>query len=107
MHNNSVLARVPLAVILFYLNHSKDGQIVTSFVLLTSIMSFYFWINVNKAHKKLTVKRTQNKKSTKGHYIQLKTFKSRYIKTSNLPQNDECDIGDKEQSKVNNTQSEG
>ena len=97
-----IVIGVPLAVILFYLNHSKDGQIVTSFVLLTSIMSFYFWINVNKAYKKLAGKKTQNKKSTKGQHIPLKTFKSRYMKTSNPSQNDECDIGDMEQSRVNN-----
>ena len=101
-----IVIGVPLAVILFYLNHSKDGQIVTSFVLLTSIVSFYFWINVNKAYKKLAGKMTQNKKSTKGQHIPLKTFKSRYMKTSNPPQNDECDIGDMEQSRVNNEQSE-
>ena len=95
-----IVIGVPLAVILFYLNYSKDGQIVTSFVLLTSIMSFYFWINVNMAYKKLAGNKTHKNKSTKGQEIPLETFKS------NLLQNDECDIGDKEQSSAYNTQSE-
>ena len=68
---------IPLAAILFYLNHSKDGQFVISFVLITSIMSFYFWMTVNKAYKKLARNNTQNDKSTKGHQIQLTTFRSR------------------------------
>ena len=32
-----IVIGIPLAVILFYLNHSKDGQIVTSFVLDMSL----------------------------------------------------------------------
>ena len=69
---------IPLAAVLFYLNHSKDGQFVISFVLITSIMSFYFWMTVNKAYKKLARNNTQNDKSTKGHQIQLTTFRSRW-----------------------------
>ena len=52
-----IVIGIPLAAILFYLNHSKDGKIVTSFVLVTSIMSIYFWMTVNKAYKKLGEKK--------------------------------------------------
>ena len=69
---------IPLAAVLFYLNHSKDGQFVISFVLITSIMSFYFWMTVNKAYKKFARNNTQNDKSTKGNQIQLTTFRSRW-----------------------------
>ena len=74
---------IPLAAILFYLNHSKDGQFVTSFVLITSITSFYFWITVNKAYKNLARNKTQNDKSTIGQHIQMSTLrsKSHYSKT--------------------------
>ena len=68
---------IPLAAILFYLNHSKDGQFVTSFVLVTSIMSFYFWITVNKAYKKLARNKTQNDKSTLSQQIQMSTLRPR------------------------------
>ena len=74
---------IPLAAILFYLNHSKDGQFVTSFVLITSITSFYFWITVNEAYKNLARNKTQNDKSTIGQHIQMSTLrsKSHYSKT--------------------------
>ena len=68
---------IPLAAVLFYLNHSKDGQFVTSFVLVTSIMSFYFWITVNKAYKKLARNKTQNEQSTIGQQIQMSTLSLR------------------------------
>ena len=91
-----IVIGIPLAAILFYLNHSKDGKIVTSFVLVTSIISIYFWMTVNKAYKKLGEKKTQNKKSTLGQLIPLRPFGGRYSKASNSPQNNECDFGDKE-----------
>ena len=89
-----IVIGIPLAVILFYLDHSKDGQIVTSFVLLTSIMSFYFWMTVNAAYKKLGENKTENKNYTIGQLIPLRPFGT--SKASNSPQNDECDIGEKE-----------
>ena len=89
-----IMIGIPLAIILFYLNHSKDGQIVTSFVLLTSIMSFYFWMTVNAAYKKLRENETENKNYTIGQLIPLRPFGT--SKASNSPQNDECDIGEKE-----------
>ena len=91
-----IVIGIPLAAILFYLNHSKDGKIVTSFVLVTSIISIYFWMTVNKAYKKLGEKKTQNKNSTLGQLIPLRPFGGRYSKASNSPQNNECDFGDKE-----------
>ena len=80
---------IPLAVILFYLNHSKDGQIVTSFVLLTSIMAFYFWMTVNTAYKKLGGNETGNVKSTIGELIPMIPIGGKYSKASNSSQNDE------------------
>ena len=78
-----IMIGIPLAAVLFYINHSKDGQIVTSFVLITSIISVYFWMTVNTAYKKLGKIKTQNKE------IKMKTFGG--SKTSNTLQNDECD----------------
>ena len=86
-----IMIGIPLAVILFYLNHSKDGQIVTSFVLLTSIMSFYFWMTVNTAYKKLE----ENNKSRISLQMELMPIGERYSKASNSPQNDEYDFSDK------------
>ena len=87
-----IMIGIPLAIILFYLNHSKDGQIVTSFVLLTSIMSFYFWMTVNTAYKKLKENKTENNKSRIGQQMELIPIGE----TSNSPQNDEYDFSDKE-----------
>ena len=81
-----IVIGIPLAVILFYLNHSKDGQIITSFVLITSIISAYFWMTVNTAYKKLGKIKTQTK--------EIKT--SVGSKTSNTLQKDECDAKSKE-----------
>ena len=78
-----IVIGIPLAVILFYLNHSKDGQIVTSFVLLTSIMSFYFWMTVNTAYKKLEENKTENNKSRIGQQMELIPIGE----ASNSPQN--------------------
>ena len=87
-----IMIGIPLAVILFYLNHSKDGQIVTSFVLLTSIMSFYFWMTVNTAYKKLEENKTENNKSRIGQQMELIPIDE----ASNSPQNNEYDFSDKE-----------
>ena len=87
-----IVIGIPLAVILFYLDHSKDGQIVTSFVLLNSIMSFYFWMTVNTAYKKLEENKTENNKSRIGQQMELIPIGE----TSNSPQNDEYDFSDKE-----------
>ena len=78
-----IMIGIPLAIILFYLNHSKDGQIVTSFVLLTSIMSFYFWMTVNTAYKKLEENKTENNKSRIGQQMELIPIGE----ASNSPQN--------------------
>ena len=81
-----IMIGIPLAAVLFYLNHSIDGQIVTSFVLITSIISVYFWMTVNMAYKKLGKIKTQTK--------EIKT--SVGSKTSNTLQKDECDAKSKE-----------
>ena len=91
-----IVIGIPLAVILFYLDHSKDGQIVTSFVLLTSIMSFYFWMTVNTAYKKLEENKTDNNKSRMSLQMELKPIGERDSKASNSPENDEYDFSDKE-----------
>ena len=82
-----IVIGIPLAVILFYLDHSKDGQIVTSFVLLTSIMSFYFWMTVNTAYKKLKENKTENNKSRTGQQMELIPIGE----ASNSPQKDFSD----------------
>ena len=84
-----IVIGIPLAVILFYVNHSKDGQIVTSFVLFTSITSFYFWMTVNTAYKKLGGNKTGNIKSTIGQLIPMIPIGGKYSKASNSYQNDE------------------
>ena len=49
-----VIIGIPLAVALFYLNHTMDGSVVSIFVLFSSILSVFFCSTVNKAYITLT-----------------------------------------------------
>ena len=49
----TVIIGIPLAAAMFHLNHSTDGQTISAFVVINSMMSLYFWSTVKRAYRKL------------------------------------------------------
>ena len=49
----TVIIGIPLAAAMFYLNHCTDGQTISAFVVINSMMSLYFWSTVKRAYRKL------------------------------------------------------
>ena len=49
----TVIIGIPLAAAMFYLNHFTDGQTLSAFVVINSMMSLYFWSTVKRAYRKL------------------------------------------------------
>ena len=50
---STVIIGIPLAAAMFHLNHSTDGQKISAFVVINSMMSLYFWSTVKRAYRKL------------------------------------------------------
>ena len=50
---STVIIGIPLSASMFYLNHSTDGQTISAFVVINSMMSLYFWSTVKRAYGKL------------------------------------------------------
>ena len=50
---STVIIGIPLAAAMFHLNHSTDGQTISAFVVINSMMSLYFWSTVKRAYRKL------------------------------------------------------
>ena len=46
----TMILGILLAATLFRIHHSNDGYFVSFFVLLTLVLSLYFWKTVNKAY---------------------------------------------------------
>ena len=49
----TVIIGIPLAAAMFYLNHCTDGQTISAFVVINSMISLYFWSTVKRAYGKL------------------------------------------------------
>ena len=61
---STVIIGVPLAATMFYLNHFTDGQTISAFVVINSMMSLYFWSTVKRAYGKLKMIDAQDGIST-------------------------------------------
>ena len=50
---STVIIGIPLAAAMFYLDHCTDGQTISAFVVINSMMSLYFWSTVKRAYGEL------------------------------------------------------
>jgi hypothetical protein len=60
----TLIIGMPLAAAMFYLNHFTDGQTISAFVVINSMMSIYFWSTVKRAYGKLKIIAAQDGIST-------------------------------------------